>query len=228
MKTQKDIQFSWNKVSYRGQRLFNLILSIVFLIISSPVFLVITILVKITSRGPLIYRGLRVGQGGKSFYQLKFRTMKVKNEGTSFTSRDDPRITFIGKILRFFKLDELPQLINVIKGEMAIVGPRPEDISYVQKHYNNEQLRVFSVKPGLTCLVQVRIFPDFTYQVPDNVDSETFYLQTILPQRLKEDLEYIDNFSLVLDIKIIAQTIWCIIGKSWVILAKRYISKFNQ
>lgn len=214
-------RFPWPPVTYRGKRFFDLVIASLLLIVSSPCLAIIALLIKITSRGPIIYHGRRMGFMGKEFSQLKFRTMTCGHEGGAFTVKADPRITKLGKVLRFFKLDEMPQLINVIRGDMSIVGPRPEDHETAIRHYSREHMRVLTVRPGLTCLLQVRIFPDFTYHVPENVDAEKYYLQTILPRRITEDLAYVDNLSFMLDLKIVLQTAWCILGKSWKILFQR-------
>lgn len=191
------------------------------LLLLLPLIALIVLAVKATSRGPLFYRGVRAGLAGKPFSQLKFRTMKLHNAGSAFTSKADPRVTPVGVLLRFFKLDELPQCINVLRGEMSIVGPRPEDLSVVEKLYTHYQLRVLSVKPGLTCSLQMRIFPDFTCDVPAGEDPEQHYQKVILPARLQEDIDYIDRMSLWYDLQIILQTVWCILFKSWGILWKR-------
>jgi lipopolysaccharide/colanic/teichoic acid biosynthesis glycosyltransferase len=179
------------------------------------------LVVKATSAGPVLYRGVRTGLKGRDFKQLKFRSMTVGAGGAAFTARGDPRVTAVGRIRRFAKLDELPQLFNVLRGEMSIVGPRPEDAAVVRTCYTREHLRVLSVRPGMTGLLQVRIFPDFTRDVPDNVDSQEHYLHTILPARIKEDLEYVDRMSIWLDLKAILLTIYCILIKSWFVLWRR-------
>jgi lipopolysaccharide/colanic/teichoic acid biosynthesis glycosyltransferase len=183
--------------------------------------LLIALVVKLTSPGPIFYRGRRAGLCGREFWQLKFRSMRTGAAGSSFTARDDDRITPIGRLIRTTKLDEFPQLFNVLRGEMSLVGPRPEAFDVVEELYTREQLRVLTVRPGLTCLLQVRIFPDFTYDVPTGADPTSYYRHTILPARLAEDLEYVDRQSLALDLKLLAQTAWCLLFKSWPLLAGR-------
>ena len=216
-------RYAWPIKTYAGKRALDTLCACGILLPLLPLIALIAFAVKATSRGPLFYRGMRAGLAGRPFGQLKFRTMKLHNAGSAFTSKADPRVTLVGVLLRFFKLDELPQCINVLRGEMSIVGPRPEDLSVVDQLYTDEQLRVLSVKPGLTCSLQVRIFPDFTYDVPPGSHPEQHYRQVILPARLQEDLDYIDCMSLGGDIKIILQTIWCILFRSWAILWKRLI-----
>lgn len=142
--------------------------------------------------------------------------------GAKFTVEDDPRITLLGRFLRTTKLDELPNLFNVLRGEMSIVGPRPEDVGVVATRYTPEQMRTLSVRPGLSCLVQVRNFPDLSQRVPDGVEPDEFYQQYILPARLQGDLEYVDNMSLLLDAKIIVQTLYCILIMSWLKPCQRW------
>lgn len=216
-------QFPWPPASYKGKRICDLVVASIALCAVAPLLALIAFLVKASSPGPVLYKGRRAGHLGKEFLQMKFRTMSMAHGGGFFTRRKDPRITNIGHVLRFFKLDELPQLINVIRGEMSIVGPRPEDYDFVKDHYSTEQLRVLSAPPGLTCLLQVRIFPDFTYAVPEDADPQAYYIEKILPARIQEDICYIDTMSFGLDAKIIMLTIWCILGKSWKILYDRFL-----
>ncbi len=213
--------FPWPERSYRGKRVLDIVVALTAIILTLPLTLLIALVVKLTSPGPVLYRGVRTGLKGRDFKQLKFRSMTVGADGTAFTARGDPRVTAVGRVLRFAKLDELPQLFNVLRGEMSIVGPRPEDAAVVRKCYALEQLRVLSVRPGMTGLLQVRVFPDFTHDVPDNVDAHEYYLHTILPARVREDLEYVDRMSIWLDLKVTLLTIFCIVIKSWFVLWRR-------
>jgi lipopolysaccharide/colanic/teichoic acid biosynthesis glycosyltransferase len=218
------VKFAWPERTYAGKRLLDISVSLILLVLSAPVMLLAALAVKLTSRGPVFYHGDRAGLASRRFEQLKFRSMSVGRTGGHFTTRDDPRLTNIGIILRLLKLDELPQLINVIRGEMSMVGPRPEVYSVVNQCYNREQLRVLSVRPGLTCTLQVRIFPDFTYEVPGGVDPEHYYRHVILPSRLQEDLDYVDRMSFALDVRLILQTAYCIFVKSWFVLWRRRLA----
>jgi lipopolysaccharide/colanic/teichoic acid biosynthesis glycosyltransferase len=144
--------------------------------------------------------------------------------GTGFTKSADARITPVGRVIRLLKIDELPQLFNVLRGEMSLVGPRPEDAAVVEEQYEGEQLRVLSARPGLTCIVDVRWFPDFSYYLPPEVDPDEYYRRHLLPQRLRDDLQYVDRMSLWLDVKLIVQTLYCICIKSWWIVLRHRLA----
>lgn len=207
--------FPWPVRSYRGKRLFDIAGSLVCLALFSPLLLVAAAAVKLTSRGPVFYRGLRAGLRGRPFGQLKFRTMRIDAAGGVFTAKDDPRVTWVGRFLRVTRIDELPQLINVLRGDMSLVGPRPEAVSVVEQCYSRQQLRVLSTRPGLASPVLVKFFPGLEYAIPDGVDSEAYYREVILPKRLSEDLAYVDRMSLWLDATVLLQTAWCLMVKSW-------------
>jgi lipopolysaccharide/colanic/teichoic acid biosynthesis glycosyltransferase len=187
------------------KRLFDLILSILFLIFTSPFLLLIAVVIKLDSPGPILYRGRRVGRGGREFDILKFRTMVNNPEsvGPVLTSKSDVRITRVGKFLRNYKLDEIPQLLNIIRGEMSLVGPRPEDPKYVE-HYTQEHRKVFSVLPGIASSATVKFRHEEDLLAEVKVEEvERVYLTQILPAKLALDLEYVENMSLLLDIKIL-------------------------
>ena len=138
----------------------------------------------------------------------------VSNNSNAFTSKNDKRITPFGRIIRKYKIDEIPQFFNVLLGEMSVVGPRPEDYDVVMKHYNGEQLKIFSVKPGLTCTQQITAYPDFNYEIPSYVDANKYYLKEILPRRIETDMEYLDDMGIIFDISIIFKTVFSILFKS--------------
>lgn len=188
------------------KRLLDVIVAALGLLILSPLMAIIAIAIYWDSPGPVLYRARRVGKGGKLFLMYKFRTMVANADqlGPSITVRDDPRITRVGRFLRKTKLDELPQLINVLKGEMSLVGPRPETPSTVE-HYTPEQRRVLEVTPGITGLAQLRYSNEEELLNPENWHDE--YLKKILPHKLSLDLLYIDHRSLALDLAIIGRTI---------------------
>lgn len=189
------------------KRIFDLVCSGIGLIILSPVLILISILIKTGSDGPVFFKQIRVGKCEKEFSILKFRTMVVDAEklGKQITVGKDNRITKVGAFLRKYKLDELPQLINVFKGEMSLVGPRPEVPRYV-KLYTEEQRNVFKVKPGITDLASLR-YKDENDLLGNQEDPEAFYINTIMPDKLALNLEYIEKSNVFLDIYIIIKTI---------------------
>lgn len=188
-----------------AKRALDLLISAIGLILLSPLVLVLAIWIKLDSRGPVFYRGERVGKDGRPFHMYKFRTMVLEADsiGPAVTYRDDPRITRVGSFLRSTKLDELPQLVNVLKGEMSLVGPRPEDPSYVV-HYDAEQREVLRVRPGVTGPTQLE-YRDESSMLEDGSADED-YVERIMPEKLKRDLQYVRGRSLALDIKILWQT----------------------
>lgn len=202
--------------------LIDIIGASVCLILLSPLFLLVAIAIKSDSRGPVFYRGRRMGRRLQPFQVLKFRSMTViDREGGAITAPGDSRITRVGVWLRFFKLDELPQLWNVLCGEMSLVGPRPEDIDIVERYYTDEQKGVFRVKPGITGIGQVTFFPDMTSEVPEGVDPHEFYVRDQLPRKLAVDLCYVKDQWVGYDLYIITRTLYCILFKSWRLLLIR-------
>jgi lipopolysaccharide/colanic/teichoic acid biosynthesis glycosyltransferase len=196
-----------NKFNKAIKRIFDFICSTLGLIVLSPVLLAITIKIKTGSDGPVFFKQIRVGENNEEFEILKFRTMVVDAEklGRQITVGNDNRITKIGAFLRKYKLDELPQLINVFKGDMSLVGPRPEVPRYV-KLYNEEQRKVLEAKPGITDLASIR-YRDENDLLGEAEDPDTFYINTIMPDKLALNLEYINNNNIFVDIYIILKTI---------------------
>lgn len=190
-----------------GKRVFDVIASTFGLIILSPLFLGIAILIKLTSQGPVFFIQKRMGKNFEEFNLYKFRSMIVDadKKGLQITSGDDPRITKIGKFIRKTKLDELPQLINVIKGDMSLVGPRPEVKKYVMLK-KNDYKKVLSVKPGITDLAAIEFRNEEEILAQYN-DKEKAYEQIILPKKIELYKKYIDNISFLNDIKIILKTL---------------------
>lgn len=179
----------------------------------SPVLLTLAILIKHEDRGPVFYRGIRVGRYGKPFRIFKFRTMVVNAEkiGGPSTADDDPRITRTGRFIRKFKLDELPQLINVLKGEMSIVGPRPEVQHYVEM-YTEEEKAILTVRPGITDWASIWN-PDEGAILAGSPDPEKTYMEKIRPEKLRLQLKYVREHSFWIDLKIIFITLRTVIGK---------------
>ncbi|WP_252249960.1 sugar transferase [Clostridium sp. ZBS13] len=189
------------------KRIFDFVCSTLGIIILSPIFILISIMIKTGSDGPVFFKQIRVGEDSKDFEILKFRTMVVDAEklGKQITVGNDNRITKIGSFLRKYKLDELPQLINVFKGDMSLVGPRPEVPRYV-KIYNDEQRKVLEVKPGITDLASIR-YKDENALLGKAENPEEFYINTIMPDKLALNLEYINKSNVFFDIYIIVKTI---------------------
>ena len=193
-------------------RFFDIFFSVIGLIILSPLFLFLALWIKIDSKGPVFYKQLRVGKDGKDFYLYKFRTMVVDADKKGFITvgKRDPRITRTGYYLRKYKLDELPQLMNVLRGEMSFVGPRPEVRKYVNM-YNEEQRKVLSVKPGITDYASIQ-YIDENEVLATSDNPEKAYIEVVLPEKIKFNMKYIENQSVKEYFKIIFSTIKKIIS----------------
>lgn len=191
-----------------GKRLFDLFFSIGGLLLLLPFFVIIAFGILISDFGPVFYRQARIGQNGKTFKILKFRTMIVDadKKGLLITAGNDLRITAIGKLLRATKLDELPQLINVLLGEMSFVGPRPEVEKYVALLSEQDRNKILSLKPGITDLASIE-FRDESDLLAASKDPEQTYIQNILPQKTKLSLKYYELASFGADLKIIFKTL---------------------
>lgn len=190
------------------KRLFDFISSFLGLILIFPLLAFIAFLIKSGSSGPVFYRGIRVGKNGKEFKIFKFRTMVSNADklGGPSTPEDDPRLTKIGKFLKKYQLDELPQLINVLKGEMSLVGPRPEVEIYVKMMSKEEKEVILSVLPGMTDLASLWNFHEGEI-LKGSSNPEKTYMEKIRPKKIKLQLKYVKNRSLWSDIKIIFKTI---------------------
>jgi len=190
---------------------FDVLSSLLGLTLLSPVLVVLAILIKREDGGPVFYRGVRVGRFGRSFKIFKFRTMVLNAEklGGPSTADDDPRITRVGKFIRKFKLDELPQLINVLKGEMSVVGPRPEVQMYVDM-FTEEEKTILSVRPGITDWASIWN-PDEGAILAGSTDPEKTYMEKIRPDKIRLQLKYVRERSFWNDLKIITQTIITIV-----------------
>lgn len=193
------------------KRAFDAVVAGLALIVLSPLLLLLALLVRLSSPGPAFYRQKRVGRGGVLFDVLKFRSMRVGNSGPSVTAGNDPRITPIGARLRQWKLDELPQLINVLRGEMSLVGPRPEVERYV-RHYTPEQRGVLEVRPGITGVSQLEFRHEETL-LAGRDDVEAFYISTVMPAKLALDLRYVRERTLLGDIRLLLRTALAIFRK---------------
>ena len=188
-------------------RFFDFILSLVGLVVLAPIFIVLVIWIKIDSKGPVFYKQVRVGQNGIDFGLFKFRSMVVDadKKGLITVGGRDPRITRSGYFIRKYKLDELPQLINVLVGDMSLVGPRPEVRKYVEL-YTDEQQKVLSVKPGITDYASIEYMDENEILGKSN-DPEKTYIEEIMPEKIKYNMKYINNKNLFEYFKIILLTV---------------------
>lgn len=202
------------------KRLFDFTTSLVGLILFSPVLLTVAALIKIEDGGTIFYRGVRVGRNGKSFRIFKFRTMVVNAEkiGGPSTADDDPRITKTGRFIRKFKLDELPQLINVLIGDMSLVGPRPEVQHYVDM-FTEEEKTILTVRPGITDWASIWN-PDEGAILAGSPDPEKTYMEKIRPTKLRLQLKYVRERSFLIDLKIMFETVWTVVGRKKQALAE--------
>ena len=202
---------SKKKISLVIKRIFDIIVALILLILFSPIILILTIMIKIDSKGPVFYRQERITTYGKIFRIFKFRTM-VQNAdkvGTLVTVGNDSRITRVGKLIRRVRLDELPQLINVLKGEMTFVGTRPEVKKYVDK-YTDEMKATLLMPAGITSVASIK------YKDEDEIldrakqkgkDIDLAYVEDVLPEKMKYNLKYISKFSFMYDIKVCIDTV---------------------
>jgi len=192
----------------RGKHFFDIVFSLAGLVILLPLFVVIAVWIRIDSAGPIFFRQIRIGRHGRPFRIFKFRTMHADAEsrGRKITVGDDPRITRVGHFLRKFKLDELPQLFNVVKGEMSLVGPRPEVPRYVEFYPEEIRTQVLSVRPGITDIASI-LYKDENTMLAGAADPEATYVTVVLPEKLKHSVQYVSERTLWLDFKIILITL---------------------
>ena len=193
------------------KRTFDLGFAMIALLLLAPLFCLGSLLAKLQSKGPVFYKAKRVGKDETLFEMYKFRTMVVNADtlGGSLTTYRDTRITPIGRFLRWTKLDELPNLINVIKGEMSLIGPRPEAPNYV-KHYTEIQKQVLQVKPGMTGPSQLAN-RDEEQKLKGQQDAEHYYITELMPKKLALDLHYVATQSIASDIGWLLKTFWVVI-----------------
>lgn len=195
------------------KRLFDILASGMGLIVLSPLFAVLAVWIKADSKGPVFYRQTRVGRDNKDFRLYKFRSMRPDSDklGLITVGGHDPRVTRSGYYIRKYKLDEFPQLINVFVGDMSLVGPRPEVRKYVDL-YTPEQMRVLSVRPGITSLASIR-YRNENEILAQAVDPDRCYIEQVMPDKLAIDLEYVNRATFWNDIKLIFSTFREIIVK---------------
>lgn len=186
-----------------GKRLLDFLLAATGLFLLLPILTIVGLAVRVSSRGPALFRHLRVGKSGEQFAMLKFRSMRLGSEnGSPLTAAGDPRVTPLGAWLRRTKIDELPQLWNVVRGEMSLVGPRPEVPAFVAK-YSEEQRQVLKARPGITG-PEIDVYEEEL--LASRVDKEAFYLTTVMPAKLRIDLEYAGDIRFSTDVMILLQT----------------------
>jgi lipopolysaccharide/colanic/teichoic acid biosynthesis glycosyltransferase len=193
-----------------GKRAIDLLVGSLLLGAAAPVMLGVALAMRMTGdRGPYLYRAQRVGERGVPITVLKIRTMRVGEPGSRLTVLGDQRVTPLGRILRRHRIDELPQLVNVLRGEMSLVGPRPEDPRYVDWS-DPVHRRVFSARPGMTGLAQLKYHGEAAMLARS--DFEELYRREILPAKLKLDLEYLERRSVRLDLEILIRTLTAVLG----------------
>ncbi|WP_282123421.1 sugar transferase [Algibacter mikhailovii] len=195
------------------KRVFDFVFSILGLALLSPILLIISILIKLDSKGPVLFKQERVGKNNINFVIYKFRTMRIQSykKGLLTIGNHDSRITKIGYFLRRYKIDEFPQLINVVKGDMSFVGPRPELRHYVN-FYSKSDMEIFTVRPGITGLASLK-YRNEVELLKAAKDPEKLFIETIIPDKLKFNKEYIKEQSFLFDLKLIIQTVFKVISK---------------
>lgn len=193
------------RLSLFVKRIFDIVVAILTFIILSPLFIILSIVIKIDSKGPVMFRQVRVTQYGKRFLIFKFRTMvdNAEKEGTQVTTKNDLRITKVGKVLRKYRLDEIPQLFNIILGDMSFVGPRPEVIKYVEK-YTDEMMATLLMPAGVTSEASIQ-YKNEELLLASAADET--YINNVLPEKMKYNLRSLREFSFLGDIKTMIRTV---------------------
>lgn len=201
------------RISLVFKRTFDLVFAILTLIILSPFFIILSVAIKMDSKGPIMFRQTRITQYGRKFKIFKFRTM-VNNAdkiGSQITTKNDVRITRVGRALRKFRLDEIPQLFNIITGDMSFVGTRPEVPKYVEK-YTDEMMATLLLPAGVTSEASIR-YKDEELLFTSANDVDEVYVNKVLPEKMKYNLKNIEEFSLLNDIKVMVRTIIVVVRK---------------
>lgn len=195
------------------KRLFDVVLSVIGILLLFPILLLISILIKLDSKGPILFIQGRVGKNNKDFNIFKFRTMSMQSDkkGLLTLGNNDSRITRMGYVLRRYKIDEFPQLINILKGDMSFVGPRPE-LRYYVNFYNDDDMKIFEVRPGITGLASLK-YRNEVELLKAAKDPEAFFIKTIIPDKLKYNKTYISKQNFFFDLKLILLTIFKVITK---------------
>ena len=201
------------KISLLVKRLFDILVSIIMLIILSPIFLILSVAIKVDSKGPVFFRQERLTQYGRVFHIFKFRTM-VNNAdkiGTKVTVNNDTRITRVGSFIRDYRLDEIPQLINILMGDMSFVGTRPEVKKYVD-HYTDEMMATLLMPAGVTSLASIR-YKDEAKLLSNVENVDKVYMEQVLPEKMNYNLNELKNFSFLHEIKIMFMTLSAVLKK---------------
>lgn len=191
-----------------AKRALDMALAGLVLLVTAPLWPVVALAIKLTSKGPVLHRAVRIGRDGKPFVLYKFRTMAVNDPASSpgITRGGDPRTTCVGRWMRASKIDELPNLINVLRGEMSLVGPRPEDPRYVER-YTDRQRKVLAVRPGLTSPAAVAYRHEEALLASSSADLEEAYVNEVMPQKLELDIAYVERQSFFGDLRVLAATV---------------------
>jgi lipopolysaccharide/colanic/teichoic acid biosynthesis glycosyltransferase len=193
------------------KRLFDLLTSSMALLFSSPLLLGIALAIKLESEGPVLFKQTRVGKNRRPFTMYKFRKFPIHydGQGPGVTLVDDYRLTRIGRLLERLKFDELPQFLNVLKGDMSLVGPRPETPNFVA-HYSESDYRVLDVKPGIFGVNQL-LFRREAELYPEGVDPEEFYVSELMPKKLANDIDYIQQSTFATDLALLIKCVWNVV-----------------
>ena len=201
------------KYSLRFKRIFDLIFSIFFALVSSPLMLIVAAIIKLDSPGKIIFKQKRVTEGGRVFEIFKFRTMVENAEklGSQVTTDEDSRITKCGKWLRKLRIDEFPQIFNIIKGDLSFVGPRPEVVRYV-KEYTPEMLATLLIPAGVTSTASI-LYKDEAKLLENAKNPDEVYIREILLEKMKYNLDYIKKFGVIYDFKVIVRTVIAVLTK---------------
>jgi len=194
-----------------SKRAFDVVVGSLGLAAAAPIMAGVAMAMRVSGdRGPILHRARRMGEGGRIIVVLKIRTMTEGSGGSKLTASDDPRVTRIGRILRRYRIDELPQLVNVVRGDMSMVGPRPEDPVFADLD-DPLHRKVFNAKPGITGLAQLEYHDEAT--LLEGADAERLYRTEILPAKLHLDAEYLDHRTLWLDLRILGRTVGTVLRR---------------
>lgn len=195
----------------RAKRIFDVVAAVVGLVVLAPLLGVIALVIRLDSRGPALFRQLRVGRHGQPFRIHKFRTMVVAHHGQPVSTEDDTRVTRVGRVLRKWKLDELPQLIDVVTGQMSLVGPRPEVHGFVERWSTEDRRIILSVRPGLTCPASIALRNEAT-ELSREQDPARHYVESILPRKVAMYVEYVRERTFLGDLVILVRTVRAVVA----------------